>query len=112
MQKTEYIVRYTADELDELRRRGHGLTDWERVRALTDEGVEASIDHEDEGEFDLSRAQAGIPGIIQETTVRLEPDVVAWFREGGPGYEDRINDVLRSYVRDQTTATRSGTTGG
>lgn len=101
MQKTEHIVRYTADELDEILRRGGDQSDWERVRALTGAEVEASIDHEDEGEFDLSRAQAGIPGVIQEGTVRLDPDVVAWFQTSGPGYQDRINDILRAYVRNQ-----------
>jgi uncharacterized protein (DUF4415 family) len=99
MQKTEHIVRYTAEELDEILRRGGDESDWERVRALTDEEVEASIDHEDEGEFDLSRAQAGVPGLTREVSVQLDPEVVAWFQNGGPGYEERINDVLRAYIR-------------
>lgn len=62
MQKKEHIVRYTADELDEMLLRGEDQSDWPRVRAMTEEELEASIDAEDEGEFDWSRVQVGIPG--------------------------------------------------
>ena len=49
MQNGERIVRYTADELDEMLRRGESQTDWARVDAMTEEELEASIDHEEEG---------------------------------------------------------------
>ncbi|MGI8475770.1 MAG: hypothetical protein ACR2OO_05305 [Thermomicrobiales bacterium] len=42
--------------------RGEDQSDWPRVRAMTEEELEASIDAEDEGEFDWSRVQVGIPG--------------------------------------------------
>jgi hypothetical protein len=45
----ERIVRYTADEIDEMIRRGESRTDWAYVDALTEEELEASIDFEDEG---------------------------------------------------------------
>jgi len=32
------------------------------------------------------------------TTLRLDPDVIAAFRAGGPGWQSRINDVLRKAV--------------
>ncbi len=62
MAKSERIVQYTADEIDEMRRRGESRTDWARVDAMTEEELEASIDYEDEGEFDLSTLQARHPG--------------------------------------------------
>lgn len=62
MQENERIVRYTADELDEMLRRGESQTDWARVDAMTVEELEASIDHDEEGEIDWSTIQAGIPG--------------------------------------------------
>lgn len=34
----------------------------------------------------------------QPVTLRLDPDVLAWFREQGPGYQARINAVLRRYM--------------
>ena len=62
MRSGEHIVRYTAEELDEMRRRGESQTDWARVDAMTEEELEASIDHEEEGEIDWSTVQVGIPG--------------------------------------------------
>ena len=32
-----------------------------------------------------------------QVTVRLDPDVLGWFKAQGPGYQTRINAVLRSY---------------
>ncbi len=32
------------------------------------------------------------------TTLRLDPDVLAAFRSGGPGWQTRINDALRKAV--------------
>lgn len=34
-------------------------------------------------------------------TIRLDPAVYEWFRQPGPGYQTRINAVLRYYVRAQ-----------
>lgn len=32
-------------------------------------------------------------------TIRLDPDVYAWFQLPGPGYQTRINAVLRQYMK-------------
>jgi uncharacterized protein (DUF4415 family) len=98
MQKNKRIVRYTADELAEKRRRGESKTDWARVDAMTDAELEASIDFEDEGEFDWSTVQIGVPGPKQQLTVRFDRDVIDWFRMQGAGYQTRMNAVLRSYM--------------
>jgi uncharacterized protein (DUF4415 family) len=34
----------------------------------------------------------------RQVTLRLDPDVIARFREGGPGWQGRINAVLRKAV--------------
>ena len=98
MTKSERIVRYTADELEEMRRRGESLSDWARVDAMTEEELEASIDPEDEGEVDHSRVWLAIPGSGQEFYLPLEQDVAAWFLATGPGWPARITAVLRDYV--------------
>lgn len=36
-------------------------------------------------------------GPKQQLTVRLDADMVAWFKEKGRGYQTRMNAVLRSY---------------
>ncbi|MDP9357136.1 MAG: BrnA antitoxin family protein [Chloroflexota bacterium] len=105
MQKHEDIRRYTADELDAMLRRGESQTDWARVDALTEEELEASIDHEEEGEFDWSTVQVGIPGPKQQLTVRFDADVIEWFKAQGAGYQTRMNAVLRSFVEAQNKRT-------
>ncbi len=105
MQNNEHTVRYTADEIDEMRRRGESQTDWARVDALTEEELEASIDHDEEGEIDWSTVQVGIPGPKQQLTVRFDTDVVEWFKAQGAGYQTRMNAVLRSFVEAQNKRT-------
>ena len=101
MANNERIVRFTAAELDDL----EDLTDFDRVRAMTEEELEAAIDQDEEGEFDWSTVQVGIPGPKQQLTVRFDADVVAWFKAQGAGYQTRMNAVLRSFVEAQNKHT-------
>jgi uncharacterized protein (DUF4415 family) len=39
--------------------------------------------------------QAAIPGVKELVTLRIDQDVLAYFQEGGPGWQDRINEALR-----------------
>ncbi len=108
MQKSERIVTYTADQLEDMRRRGDTETDWERAMNLTPEEIEASVDFEDEGTFDFDLAVKGMPGPSQEITVHFETIVIEWFKAQGPGYEDRMNAVLRQYMDRKTSTQSSG----
>ena len=101
MQNNERIIRYTADEIDAMRQRGEDQIDWARVDALTEEELEASIDHDEEGEIDWSTVQVGIPGPKQQLTVRFDADVVDWFRGQGAGYQTRTNAVPRGVIDAQ-----------
>ncbi len=40
--------------------------------------------------------------IKQQLTVRLDSDVVAWFKAAGEGYQTRINAALREYVESHS----------
>ncbi len=35
------------------------------------------------------------PGVKEQVTLRIDHDVLEHFREGGPGWQDRINEALR-----------------
>jgi len=39
--------------------------------------------------------QQALPGVREQVTLRIDQDVLEYFREGGPGWQDRINDALR-----------------
>jgi uncharacterized protein (DUF4415 family) len=96
-------VRYTAEELAEKRRRGETLSNWEKVDALTEEELEASIDFEEEGEIVWDTDYEGFPPVAvkKQITLRLDPEIIYFFRAQGPGYQTRMNQVLRSYVEAQ-----------
>lgn len=34
-------------------------------------------------------------------SLRIDPDVIDWFRSQGPGYQTRMNAVLRRYMQAQ-----------
>jgi uncharacterized protein (DUF4415 family) len=36
-----------------------------------------------------------VPGIKEQVTLRLDREVLDYFQEGGPGWQDRINEALR-----------------
>ena len=36
-----------------------------------------------------------VPGVREQVTLRIDQDVLEWFQEGGPGWQDRINEALR-----------------
>ena len=41
---------------------------------------------------------AVIPGVKQQVTLRIDQEVLEHFQEGGPGWQDRINDALRKAI--------------
>jgi uncharacterized protein (DUF4415 family) len=103
MRRDGNIVSYTADELEEMIKNGDTLTDWARVDALTEEELEASVDEQEEGtplwEFALP-VSFNLPG-KKQLTIRLDEDILDWFKVQGSGYQTRINAVLRKYVEAQ-----------
>jgi uncharacterized protein (DUF4415 family) len=36
-----------------------------------------------------------LPGVKEQVSLRIDQDVLEFFREGGPGWQDRINEALR-----------------
>ena len=36
-----------------------------------------------------------VPGAKEQVSLRLDRDVLDYFQEGGPGWQDRINEALR-----------------
>lgn len=93
----EDIRRYTATELREMIARGEDRTDWNRVRAMTDEELEAIIaDDPDEPEPGLQLRHRAVDGRSQEVAL-LDRNLVDFYRAQGPDWEARINDVLRAH---------------
>lgn len=101
----ESIVRYTAEEIEAMIARGESKTDWARVDAMTDEDIERAIaddpDWADFKEIDWSKAVLVIPKAKKSISIRVDEEVIDFFRATGKGYQTRINAVLKHYVEEQ-----------
>ena len=87
-----------------------GRTNWQALDATTDEDIRRQIAEDSDVApeltdelFDRVEALVVEPKRIP-ISLKVEADVVAFFRESGPGYQTRMNAVLRAYV----DAVRSG----
>ncbi len=52
-------------------------------------------------DVDWSGADVVIPETKQAISIRLDRDIVEFFKRTGPGYQTKINAVLRSYVQHE-----------
>lgn len=101
MEKQKHIVRASVEAVRELLDRGASRTDWKRVRATSQEEANRLAEEENGPlpENWASTVEIGIPRPKQGVHIRLDADVLAWFRSQGPGYQTRINSVLKAFVR-------------
>jgi len=44
-------------------------------------------------------AEVHLPKRKQQVTLRLDTEVLEWFQEEGPGYQTKINAILKTYVK-------------
>lgn len=72
-------------------------TDWEFVTSDSDEGIDFSDIPRLDSDF-WKDAKLKMPQKKDSITIRLDHDLVEWFRGMGRGYQTRINAVLRSYM--------------
>ncbi len=72
-------------------------TDWKRLRSLRDRDIDFT-DLPPLGESFFARARVWMPRSKRAVSLRVDSDLLDWFKEQGRGYEDRINAALRVYV--------------
>ncbi len=77
-----------------------GRADLARLRALSDADIRASAPAElrDLPADFWDGAVPVLPGAKVPISLRVDADVLAFFREAGPRYQSRMNAVLRSYM--------------
>lgn len=108
----EYIVRLIAslgdgthiiEHPDGWLERQKSQTDWKRLNALTDEEIEASIKNDPDWSDDWNWGDAVlvIPPKKKAISIRVDEDVLDYFKHEGAGYQRRMNAVLRSYMQQK-----------
>ena len=76
-------------------------TDWERARSMKEEDILLTEEHP---ELDLQHVvkvirRHGLKPAPPKASVslRIDQDVLDWFKAQGPGYQTRINMILRAF---------------
>ena len=72
-------------------------TDWQGLDSMADEEIDTTDIAPLDEEF-FASAELRLPRPKPSITIRLDPDVLEWFKEQGRGYQTRINAVLRRYM--------------
>ena len=76
-------------------------TDWERLDSMTDEDIDLSDCPEiTPAQFAKAVVRNGLPANKNkaQVTLRVDADVLVWFKSQGKGYQTQINSLLRAYM--------------
>jgi uncharacterized protein (DUF4415 family) len=84
-------------------------TDWKRLEHLGDTAIRKAAKADPDAAPVASsewfrRAKLLEPRPKMPISMRLDEDIVKWFRARGRGYQTRINAVLRAYVESRSSA--------
>ena len=84
--------------------RRRGKTDWAAVDALTDKEIKEAVRNDPDAvplDVDWSKAVLVIPPKKKVISIRVDEDVLDYFKKEGSGYQRRMNAVLRSYMQQK-----------
>jgi uncharacterized protein (DUF4415 family) len=90
-----------------------GKTDWKKVNSMTDEELEEIVKNDPDDVYltdeELKKGkwfkkgewikQFDEPQKKAQITLRLDEDILEFFRQTGSGYQTRINNALRAFVK-------------
>lgn len=97
MKKSHIVTRKWGD-------RRKGKTDWARVDALTDADIAKAVASDPDAapiDIDWSEAVLVMPAKKKAISIRVDEDVLDFFKREGEGYQRRMNAVLRSYMQQK-----------
>ena len=102
MMKDDTIRTFSATELRAMKARGESRSDLARIRARSEAELEQNIasDPDFAGISDawLATAEAVRPIPKALLSLRIDADVIDWFKRQGPGYQSRMNAALRAFM--------------
>ena len=98
------IVSFTSEELAAKT----SMTDWARVKREYDSGVDPAFDEENPDvseriKVEIERLKRGRvlgSGAKASQTVRFDVAILEAFKSTGKGWQTRMNDALRTYLKE------------
>ena len=98
--KSGNTVKYTAAELRSMQKRGATRSDW---KVAAKKPLPSGSDPDDAmEEIDWVSTELPPPRRKAHMTLRLDVDMLDWFRAQGKGYQTKINAILRRYFEQHT----------
>ncbi|HVB16999.1 MAG TPA: BrnA antitoxin family protein [Stellaceae bacterium] len=101
----ERITRVTLEDAKRLK----DETDYARLDAMTDDDIARAVAEDPDAaplDIDWSKARLVLPPGKENITLRIDRDVLAWFRATGKGFHTRMNAVLRAYMEAHPPGSR------
>ena len=80
-----------------------GRTDWKRIDKLTDTDIDTAVAGDPDAAPALDAewfadAELVLPERKQAISLRVDADVLRWYKSQGSGYLSRMNAILRQYA--------------
>ena len=98
--KRETISSMSVDEAKAAILRGESRSDFAAVGRLTNDEIEKQAESDpEEREWDWANASLELPKPKIGIHIKLDADILEFFKKEGSGYQTRINAALKSYVR-------------
>lgn len=81
--------------------------DLNQLDAMSEEDIEMAAQSDPDTllleDCDMASLQVVMPKAKQSISLRVDPDVLSFFKSYGKGYQTRMNAVLRAYMNTQVT---------
>ena len=110
------IVRHTSEELKAMIARGEDRTDWERLGNMTEEEIEANA-YADADNPPLTDEELATVRVVRHgrgrpkkerpkkaVSLRIDPEVLAYFKGTGKGWQSRIDAALKEWMKEHKAA--------
>lgn len=101
--KTSYVLSHSDEQrhMKRLSSSRRSRTNFRRLRSMKDEDILLTPDHPEASVRHIMRGvvRNGLKVVPPKTSVslRIDADILEWFKAQGSGYQTRINAVLRAY---------------
>src|SRR6202167_961259 len=101
--KRQCIVSMSVDDARAAIQCGESRSDFEAVARMSNEEIERqATDDLEERDWDWASASLELPKPKVGIHIKLDADIIEFFKKEGSGYQTRINAALKSFVKQAT----------
>ncbi len=98
------ILINTAEELQAMRKQGLSQSDFSRTDAMSEQELTEAREADPTAALSPTSEEwdsliVEMPLTQEPISLRLDADVLAWFKSQGTGYQTLMNSVLRTYMK-------------